>query len=74
MISRHSAKCNEWFDIALALDPAEIEALIRCLRQLQCGELAHFHLTQTAWKGQSGIADIEFSLKDSEDQDNMQIG
>jgi len=62
-----------WTSITLCLQLAEIDSLIRCLQDLKAGSINHFHFTQEKWAGESGIADIEISIKGSDAKDNMRL-
>ena len=61
-----------WFGICLVLRQKEIAELKECLDQLATGEVDHFHCSGDC-NGPSGIADIEFSMLDDDETDNMKI-
>ena len=63
-----------WQDIQLSLSKAEINSLIAYLRELESGQIQHFHLTTIDFDVEEGIIDIEISLKGVDEKDNMMIG
>lgn len=62
-----------WVSVSLALEPAEVEVLVRRLEELRSGEVAHFHLRTDDFSPDVGVADVEFSLMGSGERDNMRI-
>ena len=75
MISKIEEYSSGWCGIFLRFDSKEIDRLIESLRLLQEGEIGHFHLVNNSdFSDERGIADIEISLKEKEEQDNMQVG
>ena len=74
MISRLENFESGWVDVLLSLDESEVASLIELLNDLKDGKLGHFHLTATDFDGQQGIANVEFSMKGAEDEDNMIVG
>ncbi len=62
-----------WVGLSLALDVAEVEALISKLRELSSGEIGHFHIRNDDLSGEEGVADIEISMSVDVGCENMSI-
>lgn len=62
-----------WVGISFCLGREEIDKLIDSLRTLKCGKIGHFHFRNDEFRGEIGIADIEISLKGSNQPDNLTI-
>ncbi|MGD8255665.1 MAG: hypothetical protein PVJ11_08640 [Syntrophobacterales bacterium] len=60
-----------WYQIFCGLRDHEIDILIERLTLLKKNKDQHFHITSN-YEGDSGIADIEFYIQDS-DETNMMI-
>jgi len=61
---------NGWFGLELAASPREIEELISQLQELLADHDQHFHL-KSEYKAESGLGDIEISVKDPSLPDNI---
>lgn len=61
---------NNWFGLSLELNPQEIDRLIVLLQKLKADPEQHFHLASD-YKADSGIGDIEVSVKSSCEPDNL---
>lgn len=62
-----------WYGISFELGTEEIDHLISHLQRLKQGEIGHFHFYEDHTVEKNGIADVEFSLKDEHESDNMRI-
>ncbi len=62
-----------WVGVSLALKSEEIDELCRRLRQLQNGEVGHFHLRCDDLEGQEGLADVSISTQGPDELDNMVV-
>ena len=62
---------NGWCDLVIGLKRAEIDELIRSLHMLKSVP-DHFHGHAT-FKGDGGVADIEFSVIPDDAQDNTRL-
>ena len=70
---RHEQFESGWLGVSIALTDQEVSQLIDRLRELQRGELGHFHVRNDRWEGDLRVADIESSMKGVEEADNMQL-
>lgn len=61
---------NGWFGLQLSASPREIEELISQLQELLADHEQHFHL-KSEYKAESGLGDIEISVKAPTKQDNL---
>ena len=62
-----------WIGVSLSLAPHEIDLLVDRLKALRAGEVGHFHVRQNRWGPSPGVADIEFSLAEPADNDELTI-
>jgi hypothetical protein len=63
-----------WIGLSFAISIQEIDDLVSMLNLLKNGKIGHFHLRACDWSGKEGIADVEFSIKGENDNDNMIVG
>jgi hypothetical protein len=61
---------NGWFGVRLSASPGEIERLISLLQGLLEDPEQHFHIGSD-FKGDGGIGDIELSVKDPAETNNV---
>lgn len=64
---------NKWPSLSLRLSGKEVDKLIERLTALKDGKIEHFHISETEFKSDSGIADIEVSIKGENEADNTEI-
>ena len=63
-----------WHGVSMSLSTDEINGLIELLSELNQGSLEHFHIRSLFPENeQSGIADIEISMKGENELDNATI-
>jgi hypothetical protein len=62
-----------WIGIALSLSPQDVEQLIGKLQALRQGDLGHFHVRQNLWGSTPGVADLEFSMEQAEEEAELSI-
>lgn len=60
-----------WYGIAIGMDNDQIEKMIGALKRLQKTK-EHFHF-RSDFKGERGVADIEFYLMKNGSKSNMEI-
>ena len=63
---------NGWHGLRLALTHEEIDKIVRLLQSIQADPEQHFHLSSD-YKADGGLGDIEVSLKDASQPDNLFI-
>ncbi len=63
---------NGWYGIRLALSPDEIDDLIESLQSIKADPEHHFHLSSD-YKANGGLGDIEVSMKEASQPDNLFI-
>jgi len=62
-----------WIGVSLSLAPHEIDLLVERLNALRTGKVDHFHIRQNRWGPSAGVADIEFSLAEAGDTNELTI-
>ncbi len=73
MRSHHEVYESKWIGISLELNPVEIDKLIERLTRLKSGGIGHFHFRTDNFLTEPRIADVEISMKESDNGDNMSI-
>jgi hypothetical protein len=62
-----------WVGISFAFRRKDIDALIEHLIALKSGQINHFHFRTDDFSKEEGIADVEISLQEENEADNMWI-
>ncbi|MCB0638502.1 MAG: hypothetical protein KDC54_17855 [Lewinella sp.] len=62
-----------WVSLSIALGEGEIDLLLQCLTKLLERKTGHFHFRAIDYGPEEGVADVEWSIKGEEEQDNMTI-
>ncbi len=61
-----------WHGLSIAIKKEEIDSLINLLEMIKNDNDQHFHITNH-FDDESGVADIEFYIKDEKQKDNMAL-
>lgn len=62
-----------WVGLSFALRPTEIDQLTSMLSRLKNRDVGHFHFRNDDFSSQEGVADVEFSVMDEAERDNLKI-
>jgi hypothetical protein len=62
-----------WIGLSLELNESEIDKLMIRLTELKNRNIGHFHIRNEDFSAETGIADLELSLSESDGIGNMSV-